>query len=166
MPMQQPMQQAAFAQGPAHGEIIGAQGGVAPLLLDVTPQTLGVETVGGYCESVIKRNAAIPVEQSKIFSTALDGQSEVRVRVTLGESRKIQENQPLGELLLGNLRQGKRGAIKISVTFLVDADGTLSVRAKDMDSGQEQYIRVQLVGSVSDEEIQRMQARQNQMLGV
>lgn len=148
------------------GEIVGAQGGIAPLLLDVTPQTLGVETVGGFCESVIKRNAAIPVEQSKIFSTALDGQAEVRVRVTLGESRKIQENQPLGELLLSNIRQGKRGAVKISVTFLVDADGTLSVRAKDLDSGQEQSIRVQLVGSVSDDEIQRMQARQNQMLGV
>lgn len=148
------------------GEIVGAQGGITPLLLDVTPQTLGVETVGGYCESVIKRNAAIPVEQSKIFSTALDGQAEVRVRVTLGESRKIQENQPLGELLLSNIRQGKRGEVKISVTFLVDADGTLSVRAKDLDSGQEQFIRVQLVGSVSDDEIQRMQGRQNQMLGV
>lgn len=145
-------------------EIIGS-GAPAPLLLDVTPHTLGVETVSGYCEAVIKRNAAIPVEQSRVFTTANDGQVEVRVRIVQGESRRLEENQQLGEILLSGIRQERRGHVKVSVTFVMDANGTLGVKAKDMDSGREQMIRVQLVGALPDAEIQRMQERQQQIFG-
>ncbi len=134
-----------------------------PLLLDVTPQTLGVETVGGYCEPVIRRNAAIPVEQTRIFSTAADGQQTVHVRIVQGESRLRDENQALGELLLEGLRQAHRGTVKIAVTFVMDANGTLGVRAKDLETGREQVVRIQLVGGVSDEEVRRMQERQQRM---
>jgi molecular chaperone DnaK len=81
-----------------------------PLLLDVTPHSLGVETVGGYCEPVIKRNAAIPVEQTRVFSTATDMQESVRVRVVQGESRRLEDNQPLGEIELSGSAAGARAA--------------------------------------------------------
>lgn len=136
-----------------------------PLLLDVTPHSLGVETVGGYCEHVIKRNAAIPVEQTKIFSTGTDMQQTVLVRVVQGESRRLEENQPLGEIELSGLRQALRGQVKIGVTFLMDADGTLGVKARDLDTGREQSIRIQLLGAMSDDEIERMASRQQQMIG-
>lgn len=136
-----------------------------PLLLDVTPHSLGVETVGGYCEPVIKRNAAIPVEQTKVFSTGSDMQDSVLVRVVQGESRRLADNQPLGEIALTGLRQAARGQVKIGVTFLLDADGTLGVKARDLDTGREQSIRIQLLGAVSDDEIARMAQRQQQMVG-
>ncbi len=136
----------------------------APLLLDVTPQTLGVETVGGYCEPVIKRNAAIPVEQTRIFSTASDGQETVHVRIVQGESRLRDENQALGEILLEGLRQAHRGAVKIGVTFVMDASGTLGVRARDLETGREQIVRIQLVGGIGDDEVRRMQERHQRAL--
>ncbi|MFO0681519.1 MAG: Hsp70 family protein [Sandaracinus sp.] len=136
----------------------------APLLLDVTPQTLGVETVGGYCEPVIRRNAAIPVEQTRIFSTASDGQQTVHVRIVQGESRLRDENQALGEILLEGLRQAHRGAVKIGVTFVMDASGTLGVRAKDLETGREQFVRIQLVGGITDDEVRRMQERHQRAL--
>jgi molecular chaperone DnaK len=158
-----PQEQPAWP-APVALEIVGS-GAPAPLLLDVTPHTLGVETVAGYCEPVIKRNAAIPVEQSRVFTTASDGQLEVRVRIVQGESRRLEENQPLGEILLGGIRQERRGHVKIGVTFVMDASGTLGVKAKDLESGREESIRVQLVGAMPEAEIQRMQERQNQMFG-
>ena len=161
-------QQSAWPQqqgvAPVAMEIVGS-GAPAPLLLDVTPHSLGVETVSGYCEAVIKRNAAIPVEQSRVFTTANDGQVEVRVRIVQGESRRLEENQQLGEILLSGIRAERRGHVKVSVTFVMDANGTLGVKAKDLDSGREQTIRVQLVGAVPDAEIQRMQERQQQIFG-
>jgi molecular chaperone DnaK len=164
-PQQQP-QQAGWPQqaAPVAMEIVGS-GAPAPLLLDVTPHTLGVETVSGFCEAVIKRNAAIPVEQTRVFTTANDGQLEVRVRIVQGESRRLEENQQLGEILLSGIRQERRGHVKIGVTFVMDANGTLGVKAKDLESGREQSIRVQLVGAMPDAEIQRMQERQNQIFG-
>ena len=131
----------------------------------MTPHSLGVETVGGYCEPVIKRNAAIPVEQTKVFSTGSDMQDAVLVRVVQGESRRLADNQPLGEIALTGLRQAARGQVKIGVTFLLDADGTLGVKARDLDTGREQSIRIQLLGAVSDDEIARMSQRQQQMVG-
>ena len=131
----------------------------------MTPQTLGVETVGGYCEGVIARNAAIPVEQSRVFSTGSDGQESVQVRIYQGESRRFAENQPLGHIELHGLRDAARGAVNIAVTFLLDADGTLGVRARDEDTGQEQAVRISLVGGMGDEEIARMAARQARLMG-
>ncbi|MCC6872830.1 MAG: Hsp70 family protein [Sandaracinaceae bacterium] len=132
-----------------------------PLLLDVTPLTLGVETVGGFCEAVIPRNAAIPVEQTRVFSTGTDGQESVSVRIVQGESRKLDENQALGHLELVGLRSAPRGEVKIGVTFVIDADGTLGVRAKDLETGREQTTRIALLGGVSEGEIARMAERQD-----
>lgn len=135
-----------------------------PLLLDVTPQSLGIETVSGYCEQVIRRNAAIPVEQSRVFSTAQDGQTHVRVRICQGESRRISDNQELGAIELGPLRSALRGAVKIGVTFLMDADGTLGVKAKDLETGREQSIRIQLLGGLDDAELEALRQKQSARL--
>lgn len=135
-----------------------------PLLLDVTPHTLGVETVGGYCEAVIARNAAIPVEQTRIFTTGSDEQDSVSVRIVQGESRRLDENQPLGQIELSGLRRAARGDVKISVTFLMDADGTLGVRAEDVETGRAQTVRIALVGGVSEDEVRRMAERQARMM--
>lgn len=136
-----------------------------PLLLDVTPHTLGVETVGGYCEVIVRRNAAIPVEQTRVFTTASDGQSEVCVRIVQGESRRLEENELLGEVILGGLRSERRGQAQVAVTFVMDANGTLAVSARDIASGRVQSTRIQLVGDVSEAEIERMRERQSQALG-
>jgi molecular chaperone DnaK len=137
----------------------------APLLLDVTPHTLGVETVGGYCECVIARNAAIPVEQTKIFTTGADDQASVSVRIVQGESRRLVENQSLGFIELTGLRRAARGTVKIGVTFLLDADGTLGVQAKDLETGREQSVRINLHGGLAEDEIKVMAARQAQRWG-
>jgi molecular chaperone DnaK len=137
----------------------------APLLLDVTPQTLRIETVAGFTEVVIERNAAIPVEQSRIFTTSQDFQDAVRARVCQGESRKLSENQELGSLELHGLKPTARGKTKIEVTFVMDADGTLQVRARDLSTGTEQSIRIDLVGAVRGDEIARMQQRQQALVG-
>ncbi len=157
---------AAPPMPPPHPRPPSAPARVAPpLLLDVTPHTLGVETVGGYCESVIARNAAIPVEQTRVFTTGQDDQDGVSVRIVQGESRRLQENQALGQIELTGLRRAPRGAVKISVTFLMDADGTLGVRARDLETGREQSVRINLLGGVGEDEIARMAARQDQLMG-
>ncbi|MEZ4251430.1 MAG: Hsp70 family protein [Polyangiales bacterium] len=130
-----------------------------PLLLDVTPLSLGLETVAGYCEHIIKRNSAIPTEQVRIFSTGMDDQSEVVVRVCQGESRRPRREPALGEVQLTDLPPGARGSAQIEVTFMLDADGTLSVRAMDLKSGRQQSIRIQLVGGVDESGFEEMQAR-------
>ncbi len=138
--------------------------GQAPLLLDVTPQTLRIETVAGFTEVIIERNAAIPVEQSRLFSTSQDFQDSVRARVCQGESRKLSENQELGVVELTGLTPEPRGKTRIEVTFIIDADGTLRVRAKDLQTGALQMIRVNLVGAIDDAEVERMRQRQQLLL--
>jgi molecular chaperone DnaK len=147
------------------GDVIAMPEGKPPLLLDVTPQSLRIETVAGYTEVIIDRNAAIPVEQSRMFSTSQDFQESVRARVCQGESRKLIENQELGQLELSGLVPQPRGKTQIEVTFLMDADGTLQVRAKDLKTGTLQSIRINLVGAVQDDEITRMQQRQQALIG-
>ncbi len=117
----------------------------APLLLDVTPFSLGVETAGGQCEPVIRRNATIPVEQTRIFATTGDGQVAVVIRISQGESRRFVDNQNLGELELSGLRAAPRGEVQVAVTFELEADGTLRVRARDNESGRETQTRVTLL---------------------
>jgi molecular chaperone DnaK len=146
-------------------ETIQLPNGQAPLLLDVTPQTLRIETVAGFTEVIIERNAAIPVEQSRIFSTSQDFQEAVRARVCQGESRKLVENQELGTLELHGLSPRARGQTQIEVTFVLDADGTLQVRARDLQTGTQQSIRIDLVGAVKSDEIARMQQRQQALVG-
>jgi molecular chaperone DnaK len=132
----------------------------APLLLDVTPHTLGVETAGGFCEPIIERNAPIPTEQTRVFSTSQDDQVTVSVRVCQGESRRTDENQVLGQIALIGLRAARRGEVSIAVTFMIDADGTLNVNAVDRTTGQGQAIRVDLVGAIGEPDLERMRTRQ------
>jgi len=132
----------------------------APLLLDVTPLTLGVETAGGFCEPIIERNAPIPTEQTRRFSTSQDNQVSVKMRICQGEERRAEANQLLGTIELGDLRPAARGSVKIEVTFMIDADGTLSVRARDEATRKVQKIRIDLVGGLSEENVTRMYKRQ------
>jgi molecular chaperone DnaK len=132
----------------------------APLLLDVTPQSLRVETVGGLSQLVIARNSTIPLEQTREFATAYDNQQDVRIRIAQGEQAKFGENQPLGELELTGLRPAPRGDVKIAVTFELDADGTLRVRALDMLTGLQTTARINLLTMPGEGHASAMAARQ------
>jgi molecular chaperone DnaK len=116
----------------------------APLLLDVTPRSLGVGTVGGYVETIIPRNSAIPTEQTKYFHPAFDKQTEVRVTVYQGESRKVDQNELLGQFVLDGLRQAPRHEVRVEITFEIDADGIVHVIAKDPESGAKRDMRIEL----------------------
>ncbi len=145
---------------PLELEEIALPQGRVPILLDVTPQTLRIETVAGFTEVIIERNAAIPVEQRKMFTTSQDFQDSVRARVCQGESRKLVENQELGTVELTGLKPLPRGKSEIEVTFVLDADGTLQVRAKDLHTGNLQTIRINLVGGFDEADIEHMRRRQ------
>jgi molecular chaperone DnaK len=122
----------------------------APVLVDVTPRGLVVETAGGYTDTIIPRNAKIPCDRTRRFATGRDMQTSVRVRVAQGESPTFSQNTFLGEVELSGLRPAARGEVTVAVTFEVDADGTLRVRARDVQTGQEARATLQLVG-VADE---------------
>jgi molecular chaperone DnaK len=133
----------------------------SPLLIDVTPLSLSVETVGGFCDTLIDANTPVPCDRTRSFATAGDGQTSVRVRVAQGESRRFAENTCLGELELTGLVAAERGKTQIDVTFEIDADGILDVRARDGVTGREINARIQLAGARSDAaEIDAMRARQ------
>ncbi|HUT77786.1 MAG TPA: Hsp70 family protein [Polyangia bacterium] len=123
------------------------------LLLDVTPQALGVATAGGYCDTVIERNAAIPVEQSRLFTTSTDGQTEVSIDIYQGESRRIGENTRLGSVVLSGVRPAPRGEIKIRVSFDIDTDGILGVSASNEETGEAQATRINLTGGLSEDRV-------------
>jgi molecular chaperone DnaK len=123
----------------------------APVLVDVTPRALVVEVVGGYCDTIIARNAKIPCERTRQFTTGTDYQTVVRVRVAQGEHAQFMQNTYLGEVELSGIRPATRGEVQIGVTFELDADGSLRVRAKDVATGQEAIATLQLVGLASDE---------------
>jgi len=113
-------------------------------------------------EPIIERNAAIPVEKTRRFSTSRDGQSEVKIRIYQGESRKVAENTFLGELVVGGLRPAPRGTIDIDVTFEVDTDGILNVSARDLDSGRLHSTRVKISGDLSEDKIAQLRKRYEQ----
>ncbi|MBW2460842.1 MAG: Hsp70 family protein [Deltaproteobacteria bacterium] len=140
--------------------VIPMPGSAPPTLMDVTPFSLGIQTAGGYCEWVIRENTPIPIEQTRMFSTARDDQETVDIAVCQGESRVFGENQNLGEVELSGLPAGARGKVSIQVTFMLDADGTLDVNATDEATGQLQKIRINLVGGYDDEELRGMRERQ------
>jgi molecular chaperone DnaK len=102
--------------------------------------------VGGYCDEIIKRNSQIPIEQTRVFTTAHDNQSSVEIRVGQGESRQFAENTLLGSLVLEGLEPRTRGAQKIAVTFEIDTDGILQVRAIDQVTQRAQSARIELLG--------------------
>jgi molecular chaperone DnaK len=133
----------------------------APLLIDVTPLSLGVETVGGYCDVLIDANTPVPCDRTRAFSTASDGQTAVMVRVSQGESKRFAENTCLGELQLSGIPAARRGESQIAVTFEIDADGILNVNARDVMTGVQTSARIHLVGAQSDpRELEAMRARQ------
>ncbi|MES1186747.1 MAG: Hsp70 family protein [Myxococcales bacterium] len=133
---------------------------VPPVLVDVTPLTLAVETVEGFCDSIIARNTTVPCSRTREFVTAADNQTSVRVRVSQGESKKFLENTLLGEIELSGLRPARRGDVRIAVSFALDASGMLVVSAKDVGTGRETSTQVHLVGLPDAQEVARMAARQ------
>lgn len=121
-----------------------------PLLIDVTPLSLGVEIVGGYTDVLIQANSPVPCEKTRTFLTASDNQTTVSIRVAQGESSRFADNTRLGDLELSGLRRSLRGQVKIAVTFELDADGILSVRARDQDTGRETTATMRLLGANTD----------------
>ena len=126
------------------------------LLLDVTPLSLGLETLGGVFTRLIDRNTTIPTKKSQVFSTAEDGQNAVTIKVFQGEREMAADNKLLGTFDLTGIPPAPRGTPQIEVSFDIDANGIVSVAAKDKASGKEQQIRIQAGGGLSDAEIQRM----------
>ena len=143
---------------------IGAaiQGGVLQgdvkdvLLLDVTPLSLGIETLGGVCTKLIEKNTTIPTKKSQVFSTADDGQTAVTIRVMQGEREMAADNKLLGNFDLVGIASAPRGVPQIEVTFDIDANGIVNVSAKDKGTGKEQKIQIQASGGLSETEIDKM----------
>ncbi|WGF88839.1 molecular chaperone DnaK [Marinivivus vitaminiproducens] len=126
------------------------------LLLDVTPLSLGIETLGGVFTRIIDRNTTIPTKKSQVFSTADDNQSAVTIRVFQGEREMAADNKLLGQFDLVGIPGAPRGVPQIEVTFDIDANGIVNVSAKDKATGKEQQIRIQASGGLADQEIERM----------
>ncbi len=138
---------------------------VRPVLLDVTPRGLAVGTVGGYCDEIVRRNAQIPIEQTRAFTTAQDGQTSVQIRVCQGESRRFEENAQLGTLVLEGLPAKPRGQLRIAVTFEINTDGILEVSAKDEATGLAQTARIELLGVQSAEGVEASRERIRELRG-
>ena len=126
------------------------------VLLDVTPRGLGVATAGGYCDIIIERNAAIPIEQSRQFSTSRHDQTEVFIDVYQGESRRTEENTQLGRIELTNIRPAPRGEISITVTFEIDTDGILNVKATNDETSIQQTTRIKLTGGLDEGQVKAL----------
>lgn len=126
------------------------------LLLDVTPLSLGIETLGGVATKLIEKNTTIPASKSQTFSTAADNQTSVEIHVVQGEREMAQDNKSLGRFILDGIPPAPRGMPQVEVSFDIDANGILSVKAKDKASGKEQSIRIESRGSLSKEEIEKM----------
>jgi molecular chaperone DnaK len=126
------------------------------VLLDVTPHTLGIMVVGGYFEELIPQNTTVPTSRSKPFTTVRDNQTAVKILVLQGESRRAEDNELLGEFILTGLRRAGAGEIEVEVTFEINADGIVSVHAKDVETGKEQSITVTATSGLTEEEIDDM----------
>jgi molecular chaperone DnaK len=126
------------------------------LLLDVTPLSLGVETLGGVMTKMITRNTTIPTKKTEVYSTAVDGQTNVEIHVLQGEREMASDNKSLGTFRLDGIPPSPRGVPQIEVTFDIDANGILSVTAKDKGSGKEQSISITGASTLSDTEVDKM----------
>jgi molecular chaperone DnaK len=125
----------------------------APILLEVTPRGLGIATVAGFCEELIRRNSRLPTESRKLFTTSRDQQDLVRIVVCQGESRRLDKNTVIGDLVLQNLPRRPRGETSIEVTFSLDPSGILHVQARDAQTGLEQRATLDLVGGVAQDDL-------------
>ncbi|MGB8929782.1 MAG: Hsp70 family protein [Anaeromyxobacteraceae bacterium] len=141
----------------------GAADGQASYLLDVTPLTLRVGTVGGFTEKVIDKNTPIPIEKSKTFTTSRDGQERVKVRVYQGQSNRAEECELLGEFEFTGFRIGYRGEVQIQVTFEIDSNGIVNVAATDLETGQKTSTTISLSSGLSEQDLQ-LAADQNSEL--
>src|SRR5512145_408939 len=126
------------------------------LLLDVTPQNLGIMVVGGYFNTIIAKNTTVPTSQTHLFTTVQDNQTQVRIAIMQGESEKAVENELLGEFVLDNIRPARRGEVSIEVTFEISADGIVGVSARDVDTGQRQSITVTATSGLTEEELKNI----------
>ena len=126
------------------------------LLLDVTPLSLGVETLGGVMTKIIARNTTIPVKKSEMFSTAVDNQTNVEIHILQGERELVSGNKSLGNFRLDGIPSANRGVPQIEVTFDIDVDGILSVKAKEKETGVEQSVTIQGASTLSESEVESM----------
>ncbi|MBU6447219.1 molecular chaperone DnaK [Patescibacteria group bacterium] len=149
-PMEAVAKGAAIQAGVLGGEVKDI------LLLDVTPLTLGIETMGGVRTPLIDRNATIPTSKSQVFSTAADNQTSVEINVLQGEREFAADNKSLGRFILDGIPPAPRGVPQVEVTFDIDANGILTVKAKDKATGKEQHITIQGSSNLSKDEIERM----------
>ena len=137
------------------GKLAGDAGAGEILLLDVTPLTLSIETMGGVATHLIERNTTIPTKKSQIFSTAADNQTAVDINVVQGERQFARDNKSLGQFRLDGIPPARRGVPQIEVTFDIDANGIVNVSAKDLGTGKEQHITITSGTSMSDDEIEK-----------
>ncbi|HYS80406.1 MAG TPA: molecular chaperone DnaK [Anaeromyxobacteraceae bacterium] len=140
----------------AHALAHPHQGATEVLLLDVTPQHLGIMLVGGYFQTIIPRNTTVPTSATHIFTTSLDGQTSVRIAVMQGASEKANENELLGEFVLAGIRPAPRGQVEIEVIFEISADGIVGVSARDLSTGQRQSITVTATSGLTEDELKRI----------
>jgi molecular chaperone DnaK len=137
------------------------------LLLDVTPHSLGIMIVGGYFHKLIEQNTTVPTNMAHTFTTVKDNQTSVKILVLQGESDRAEENELLGEFILTGLRRARRGEVEIEVEFSISADGIVSVKAKDLETGLEQSITVTATSGLTEDEIREMiEANRDYMLEV
>ena len=137
------------------GKLSGEQGAGSVLLLDVTPLSLGIETLGGVATKLIDRNTTIPTSKKQVFSTAEDNQTAVDIHVVQGERQLARDNKTLGQFKLDGIAPARRGVPQIEVAFDIDANGIVNVSAKDLGTGKEQKITITAGSNLSDEEIER-----------
>ncbi|MFL5321862.1 MAG: molecular chaperone DnaK [Myxococcaceae bacterium] len=134
------------------------------LLLDVTPQSLGVAIAGGYVRTLIPKNTTVPTSTTEIFNTSKDNQTTVKIMVMQGESEIAHQNELLGEFILTGLRQAARGEVEIEVQFEINAEGIVSVSARDKETGQRQSITVTASGGLTEEELKKIMEQQGDYL--
>lgn len=171
MPAVQAKVESIFGQKPLQGvnpdEVVAlgaaVQGGVLAgdvkdvLLLDVTPLSLSIETMGGVATRMIERNTTIPTSKSQVYSTAADGQTQVEINVLQGEREFAADNKSLGRFILDGIAPAPRGIPQVEVTFNIDANGIVNVKAKDKGTGKEQHITIQNSGNLNEDDIKKMQ---------
>jgi molecular chaperone DnaK len=144
------------AIGAAIQAVMLAEGTDGPLLVDVTPLSLGIATFGGHMAKIIERNTTVPTSKKQTFTTTRDDQPAVKIRVLQGESDRAQDNDLLGEFILTGIRPATKGDPEVEVTFDIDADGIVSVSARDLATNQEQSIQVNPRGTLSPEEVDKL----------